>query len=91
MSKKSDEKILLVINKFYETELNALKKIKAMLTGKDKTEDKLLEKLLIEREYLYLHFPDAHLGLKMERSFLKRIRAELDFFIKDIEARIQNN
>lgn len=89
---KNDELSLLrKTNKFYETELNALKKIKAMLTGKDKTEDKLLEKLLIEREYLYLHFPDAHLGLKMERSFLKRIRAELDFFIKDIEARIQNN
>ena len=43
-----------------------------------------IEKLLAAREYLYLHFPDG-LKASFDLSFLKRVRAEIDFFIKDIE------
>ena len=42
-----------------------------------------IEKLLLSREYLYLHFPDG-LKASLDLSFLKRVRAEIDFFIKDI-------
>lgn len=74
---------------YYLEELNSLKEIKNILTGKIQKDEKHLENLLLNREYLYLHFPDAHLGLRLESSFLKRIRAEIDFFIKDIETGLQ--
>ena len=48
----------------------------------DGTDLKLqLKKLLECREYLYLHFPDGY-KLSMDTPFLKRIRAEIDFFLK---------
>ena len=37
--------------------------------------------LLSGREYLYLHFPDGY-KLRTDGDFLKRVRAELDSFIK---------
>lgn len=50
----------------------------------DGTDLKLqLKKLLECREYLYLHFPDGY-KLSMDTPFLKRIRAEIDFFLKCI-------
>ena len=75
----------LYAKKFLKEELDSLVKIKNILTGKIKDEKSELESLLNEREYLFLHFPDAYSGLKMNESFLKRIRAELDIFIKTIE------
>lgn len=49
-----------------------------------------IKKLAEEREYLFLHFPDGY-AFKMEQSFLKRIRAETDFFIKQLEIAIREN
>ena len=43
----------------------------------------LITEILKEREYLYLHFPDGT-KLSLSQSFLNRVRAELDFFLKDI-------
>ena len=40
-----------------------------------------LETMLKIREYLFLHFPDGS-KLCMESSFLKRVRAEIDTFLK---------
>lgn len=34
--------------------------------------------------YLYLHFPDGYVCKSDDLSFLKRVRSELDFFIKDL-------
>ena len=42
-----------------------------------------LEELLHGREYLYLHFPDGYKCDVANVSFLKRVRAEIDFFLKD--------
>lgn len=42
-----------------------------------------LEHILSGREYLYLHFPDGY-RVSTEIPFLKRVRAEIDFFLKDI-------
>lgn len=60
-----------------------LLKIKDILTGKDNSKD--LENLLNQCGYLYLHFPDGHLGAKLSDDFLKRVRAELNYFIKITE------
>ena len=45
--------------------------------------DDQLRALLTGREYLYLHFPDGY-RVSTGTAFLKRVRAELDFFLKQI-------
>ena len=83
----SERKALSVRN-FYEKEECALERLKNILSsGRKMSEDERrveIEKLLAAREYLYLHFPDG-LKASFDLSFLKRVRAEIDFFIKDIE------
>ena len=82
----SEQKALAVRN-FYEEEEKALKRLKNILSsGQNMSEAERnaeIEKLLVSREYLYLHFPDG-LKASLDPSFLKRVRAEIDFFIKDI-------
>ncbi|MBC6719583.1 6-hydroxymethylpterin diphosphokinase MptE-like protein [Treponema sp. Marseille-Q4130] len=72
---------------FYEEEERALARLKNILSsGQNMSEAERsaeIEKLLASREYLYLHFPDG-LTSSLTVSFLKRVRAEIDFFIKDI-------
>ena len=41
-------------------------------------------RLLENREYLYLHFPDGE-SPKLEKNFLNRVRAQIDFFLKEID------
>lgn len=43
-----------------------------------------IRQILECREYLYLHFPDGE-SLKLENNFLNRVRAEIDFFLKEIK------
>ena len=43
--------------------------------------DTQLRALLTGREYLYLHFPDGY-RVSTDTAFLKRVRAEIDFFLK---------
>jgi hypothetical protein len=84
MGKKVDR---TAIANFYTAEKQALIRIKEILTtGQNIPETERnseLQLLLSEREYLYLHFPDGY-KLSLDKSFLKRIRAEIDFFLKDI-------
>ena len=40
--------------------------------------------LLTPRDYLYLHFPDGYTCRPQDVDFLKRVRSEIDFFLKDI-------
>ncbi len=44
-----------------------------------------LYNLLKTREYLYLHYPDGYKCDISNISFLKRVRSELEFFLKDLE------
>ena len=70
---------------FIKAHHEKLIRIKEILTsgnGTNKESEKELESLLTECSYLYMHFPDAAKGLSMTESFLKRIRAELNYFIK---------
>ncbi len=79
------------IAKFYSAERTALETIKDLLKlGENSSKrdlnislDEQLRKLLQPREYLYLHFPDGY-AFSTEISFLKRVRAEIDFFLKQI-------
>ena len=75
------------VRNFYEKEERALERLKNILSsGQNMSEAERrveIEKLLASREYLYLHFPDG-LKASLDVSFLKRVRAEIDFFIKDI-------
>ncbi len=66
-------------------EREALEELKALLTG-DKQMDaderqKEITRLITEREYLYLHFPDGH-RFVYTQSFLNRIRIEVDYYLK---------
>jgi hypothetical protein len=72
-------------------EEEALIRIKKLLTGDHKKTEPAeitaeLSRLLSNREYLFLHFPDGYKCSTENISFLKRIRAELDFFLKDIRS-----
>ena len=83
----SSERKALSVRDFYEEEERSLKRLKNILSsGQNMSENERsaeIEKLRLSREYLYLHFPDG-LKVSLALSFLKRVRAEIDFFIKDI-------
>lgn len=66
---------------FLKTEEKAILKIKDILLGKDSGD---ILSNLEGREYLYLHFADGYKKPTEDVSFLKRLRSELDFFLKYI-------
>ncbi|MBQ1833586.1 MAG: DUF115 domain-containing protein [Treponema sp.] len=77
--------------KFLKDERNELLKLRDLLSNGEKSEyfekekglsDQIRE-ILIQREYLFLHFPDGY-RLSIEPPFLKRVRAEIDSFLKII-------
>ena len=76
------EQVILekIISDFLSSQHNNLLEIKDILTGKKDATN--LEQLLQKCGYLYLHFPDGHTGPKLSSDFLKRIRAEVEFFLK---------
>ncbi len=68
------------IREFLTSHHSMLSEIKDILTG-NKTATNL-EILLNKCGYLYLHFPDGENGPKLTSDFLKRVRAEIEFFLK---------
>ena len=68
------------IKDFLRLHHQKLLEIKQILTGKQDSTN--LSNLLLECGYLYLHFPDGHNGPKLTPDFLKRIRAEVELFLK---------
>ncbi len=81
---------------FFEAEEKALNRIKELLIfGNDvaccgKTANQELAELLKQREYLFLHFPDGYKCDVENISFLKRVRSEIDFFLKDIKRSLKD-
>ena len=49
-----------------------------------------IEHLASEREYLFLHFPDGF-AFKSDPSFLHRVRAEIDYFLKQLDIALATN
>ena len=88
----SDAERVQKVRDFLKKELDALRALADLLSNgeaaksRDKSiaPDKQIMAALDGREYLYLHFPDGT-EAKPERSFLTRVRAQIDFFAKDIE------
>lgn len=73
------------INDFFKGEKNTLIELRDILSGEKKLspeeQEKKIREIALPREYLYLHFPDG-IHFSCEKSLLKRIRAEIDFFLK---------
>ena len=76
---------------FLKKELSAINEALSLLENgeaspylkKEKSLSSQIENLLKERDYLYLHFPDGT-EFSMREDFLKRIKAELLFFKKQL-------
>lgn len=74
---------------FIENERNCLLTAKDLLVNGENSEyrnkeislHEQIKSILEHREYLFLHFPDGF-HLRMDEDFLKRVRAEIDTFIK---------
>lgn len=83
------------IIEYLNDEKTALEEIKTLLSkGKTQSEtqqdfDKKLEALISCREYMFLHFPDGYKCDVKNLSFLKRVRSEIDFFLKDIKTSLR--
>lgn len=76
------------VNEFLLNEKEALIQLRDILSGKTEMSEiernKEIKSLIENREYLYLHFPDGY-KFSMELNFLKRIRGEIDGFLKILE------
>ncbi|WP_147634560.1 6-hydroxymethylpterin diphosphokinase MptE-like protein [Treponema pectinovorum] len=78
---------------YLKNEIKSLNRIKELLSKGENANPKPLPSLeqeltnLLEcREYLYLHFADGYKFSVKDTSILKRIRNEIDFFLKNLEA-----
>jgi len=87
---KSDDN-LKIIQEFYSSTRQDLETVIELLKDGDNSKlrnaqslTEQIESLLADKDYLWLHFPDGF-GLKTDSSFLKRIRAEIICFIKQID------
>ncbi len=78
--------------RFLADELKALRALADLLSNGEAAAardaslslDEQIRAALEGREYLYLHFPDGA-EPSLDKSFLTRVRAQIDFFCKDIE------
>lgn len=70
------------IQDFYHKEEALLLELREGLSTGNICQERILE-ILEEADYLYLHFPDGYKP-SLDISFLKRVRSEIDFFLKDI-------
>ena len=76
---------------FYADEKKALETLRDLLVHGEESAyrnkaislDAQISAALCGREYLYLHFPDGY-APSTALSFLKRVRVEIDFFLKQI-------
>ncbi|MCR5401429.1 MAG: hypothetical protein K6E78_07505, partial [Treponema sp.] len=73
------------IERFFDEEKKSLLELKDILTGKKSLPEREAQteilKIISEREYLYLHFADGNRA-RLSLDFLKRVRAESDYFLK---------
>ena len=78
------------VTALFTRERTALERLKDLLVHGDAVRSETISvqeeicALLARREYLYLHFPDGYECRASDISFLKRVRSEIDFFLKDM-------
>lgn len=78
----NNQKLAKKIWEFYSKEEVVLQELREGLSTGNICQERILE-ILEEADYLYLHFPDGYKP-SLDISFLKRVRSEIDFFLKDI-------
>ncbi len=76
------ENIKRLVEEFYHDEEALLEELRDGLSQGAISRERILA-ILEEADYLYLHFPDGYKP-SLDTSFLKRVRSEIDFFLKDI-------
>ncbi len=69
------------IKNFISNEISELEEIKNYLTNGNIQIENLLAKIN-QHDYLFIHFPDGYKNATEDISFLKRVRNEIDFFLK---------
>lgn len=76
------------LDAYLSDEKTRLREIRGVLTG-DSQYAHIGTEGLIERlkasDYLYLHFPDGYKGVNMSDGFLRRVRIELEYFLKTLD------
>jgi len=73
------------LTRFFEDEKKRITQLRDILTGAAEMDKERLSVLIDECDYLWAHFPDCLRGRKPDSqdvSFLKRVRAEIDFMVK---------
>ena len=95
VSLKENPCIKTAVQKFFLGETELLKRIRSILSGLSSGGGQEIEELLDEADYLWAHFPDcAAAGGRRPPStdiiFLKRVRAEIDPFLKLFEGQMRN-
>lgn len=84
-----DKELFDRIKRFYIEEIERLEELRQLLINGGDTNRMLT--LIEEREYLFLHFADGYKPVTAgNTSMLKRIRSEIDFFIKDLTLALKN-
>ena len=69
------------IKKYISNEIIELEEIKNYLMNGNIQIENLLAKIN-QHDYLFIHFPDGYKNATEDISFLKRVRNEIDFFLK---------
>lgn len=69
------------IQNYISNEISELEEIKNYLMNGNIQVENLLEKIN-QHDYLFIHFPDGYKNATEDISFLKRVRNEIDFFLK---------
>ena len=74
------------IRAFLESEKKKIESVRSVLTGERAIENaqEFLAGEIGEMDYLFAHFPDGYRGYSDNPAFLKRVRIELEYFLKTI-------
>ncbi len=77
----------LKIKSFLDGERQNLQELKDILCGNNAPDnlEKKVKALVSEMDYLFLHFPDGYRGYSGEKNFLKRVRIEVEYFLKTLK------
>lgn len=78
---------------YFTEEQAALETLKSIFTGERALSPQHaaceIERILYAREYLFLYFPDG-IKARLDTDFLKRVRTQLDYFLKIFAVCIRN-
>jgi len=76
------------VRDFLDREIEMIEELKGILTGRLAPENAggRIAFLVQELDYLHIHFPDAYRADVRDTGFLKRIRVELDYFLKTLNS-----